>query len=93
MVVPVPWEPPSGPLLLKLLTSMCPALSYPWDMTAADFGTIATLFVTNVMNGTVAAGGAVVNGGTVARITLLTPTEDGDNDRDDSIPQLCCQKR
>lgn len=42
----------------------------PWDMTAFDQGAQATLFVTNVLNGTVAAGGAVVNGGTVARIGL-----------------------
>jgi hypothetical protein len=42
----------------------------PWDMTAIDQGETATLFVTNVLNGTVAAGGAVVNDGTVVRITL-----------------------
>jgi len=42
----------------------------PWDMTAVDGGRLATLFVTNVLNGTVAAAGAVVNDGTVARITL-----------------------
>lgn len=42
----------------------------PWDMTAADFGDNAVLFVTNVLNGTVAANGGVVNGGTVVRIRL-----------------------
>jgi sugar lactone lactonase YvrE len=42
----------------------------PWDMTALDRGTSATLFVTNVLNGTVAAKGKVVNRGTVVRITL-----------------------
>jgi hypothetical protein len=42
----------------------------PWDMTSLDSGTSATLFVTNVLDGTVAAGGKVVNGGTVARVTL-----------------------
>jgi hypothetical protein len=42
----------------------------PWDMTAVDGGDSATLFVTNVLNGTVAANGSVVNGGTVARIGL-----------------------
>ena len=42
----------------------------PWDMTAADFGRDVTLFVTNVLNGTVAAGGMTVPDGTVVRITL-----------------------
>ena len=44
----------------------------PWDMTAVDRGSSATLFVTNVLNGTVAAGGATVNQGTVVRIRLRT---------------------
>jgi sugar lactone lactonase YvrE len=51
----------------------------PWDMTATDHGAITTLYVTNVLNGTVAADtggptvpGNVVNGGTVVRIQLLT---------------------
>jgi hypothetical protein len=42
----------------------------PWDMTAFDRGDEASLFVTNVLNGTVAANGAVVNQGTVVRINL-----------------------
>jgi hypothetical protein len=42
----------------------------PWDMTALDLGSTAQLFVTNVLNGTVKAGGATVNGGTVLRLTL-----------------------
>jgi hypothetical protein len=42
----------------------------PWDMTAWDAGTSADLFVTNVLNGTVAAGGTVVQGGTVVRLGL-----------------------
>jgi hypothetical protein len=42
----------------------------PWDMTAADFGSHASLFVTNVLNGTVAAGGKVVNEATVIRLDL-----------------------
>ncbi len=42
----------------------------PWDMTAFDQGEHVALFVTNVLNGTVAAGGAVVNRGTVLRIGL-----------------------
>jgi hypothetical protein len=51
----------------------------PWDMTAVDHGFFTTLYVTNVLNGTVAADtggpgvpGNVVNGGTVVRIQLLT---------------------
>jgi hypothetical protein len=42
----------------------------PWDMTAVDEGSTATLFVTNVLNGTVAASPNVVAGGTVVRIGL-----------------------
>jgi hypothetical protein len=45
----------------------------PWDMTAVDNGTSATLFVTNVLNGTVAAKGHVVHRGTVVRIDLAIP--------------------
>ena len=42
----------------------------PWDMTAMDSGSSATLFVSNVLNGTVAGGGNVVHAGTVLRLTL-----------------------
>lgn len=47
----------------------------PWDMTALDLsnengGGRASLFVTNVLNGTVAAHGSVVHGGTVVRVDL-----------------------
>lgn len=42
----------------------------PWDMTATDHGNTADLFVTNVLNGTVAGQGEVVNRGTVVRIRL-----------------------
>jgi hypothetical protein len=45
----------------------------PWDMTAFDLGSVAELFVTNVLNGTVAAKGSVVNRGTVVRIILFIP--------------------
>lgn len=44
----------------------------PWDMSAVELGGSAVLFVTNVLNGTVAANGAVVNGGTVVRLVLGT---------------------
>jgi hypothetical protein len=46
----------------------------PWDMTALDGGGTATLFVTNVLNGTVAASPNTVDGGTVVRINLTSPT-------------------
>src|SRR6201987_2557821 len=52
----------------------------PWDMAVQDRsntngGGSASLFVTNVLNGTVAAGGSVVNQGTVVRIDLtLSPS-------------------
>lgn len=52
----------------------------PWDMTVLDQSSAggsdhdgqsqAVLFVTNVLNGTVAAGGAVVDQGTVVRLSL-----------------------
>jgi NHL repeat len=45
-------------------------LNGPWDMTAVDDGSLVTLFVTNVLNGTVAAGGNTVYGGTVVRLLL-----------------------
>lgn len=47
----------------------------PWDMTAFDGGNWAALFVTNVLNGTVAANGKVVNRGTVLRINLNVPKQ------------------
>ena len=47
----------------------------PWDMTTVDRANGAVLFVTNVLNGTVAGGGAVVNRGTVVRVTLDTTTQ------------------
>ncbi|HEX6451263.1 MAG TPA: hypothetical protein VF060_17570 [Trebonia sp.] len=45
----------------------------PWDMTAANFGNAADLFVTNVLNGTVAGKGKQVNRGTVLRLLVTTP--------------------
>jgi hypothetical protein len=42
----------------------------PWDMTSVDEGSGATLFVTNVLNGTVASGETPTDGGTVVRIRL-----------------------
>jgi DNA-binding beta-propeller fold protein YncE len=51
----------------------------PWDMTALDGGSLAVLFVTNVLNGTVAANGKVVHRGTVVRLLL---------DVDDERPEL-----
>ena len=47
----------------------------PWDMAVLDHSNVsgggtASLFVTNVLNGTVAAGGSVVNQGTVVRVDL-----------------------
>ncbi len=46
------------------------AINGPWDMTALDMGSTATLFVTNVLNGTVAASPGTVTNGTVLRIVL-----------------------
>ena len=44
----------------------------PWDMTALDLGGITELFVTNVLNGTVAAGGNTVDKGTVLRLLITS---------------------
>jgi hypothetical protein len=51
----------------------------PWDMTAWDGGSTASLFVANVLNGSVAANG-VVHGGTVVRIDL--------SDTDGTMPKV-----
>ena len=48
------------------------AINGPWDMTAVDHGLVTTLYVTNVLNGTVASSPNAVNEGTVARLQLLT---------------------
>jgi hypothetical protein len=45
----------------------------PWDMTTVDEGGNAVLFVTNVLNGTVAAHGKTVFGGTVLRLAVHIP--------------------
>ncbi len=59
----------------------------PWDMTALDLGSLAVLFVSNVLNGTVAANGATVPQGSVLRILLAMGDGDGDND-DTGMPQM-----
>ncbi|MFF2956620.1 hypothetical protein ACFVVU_35410 [Kitasatospora sp. NPDC057965] len=48
----------------------------PWDLTAVSSGEQSDLFVTNVLNGTVAGGGAQVDQGTVLRITLCIEKDD-----------------
>ncbi len=57
-----------------------PQINGPWDMTVydrsgqnGDHPSDATLFVTNVLNGTVAGNGSIVNEGTVLRIVLSVP--------------------
>jgi hypothetical protein len=47
----------------------------PWDMTAVDGGSLAALFVTNVLNGTVAADGNIAKEGTVIRLLLFIPPD------------------
>lgn len=42
----------------------------PWDMTSYDGGGFGVLFITNVLNGTVAAHGSVVHKGNVVRLVL-----------------------
>ncbi len=55
-------------------TIKAPDINGPWDMTAVDNGSSAVLFVTSVLNGTVAANGKVVHRGTVVRIGLSLPS-------------------
>lgn len=43
----------------------------PWDMTKFEQGQHVAIFFTNVLNGTVAGGGKVVNRGTVVRLDLM----------------------
>ena len=66
---------PAGQVIERITAT---DINGPWDMTAVDHGSTAVLFVTNVLNGTVAAGGHPVTGGTVVRIGLddsgSTPT-------------------
>jgi len=49
-----------------------PQINGPWDMTAVVYGDDATLFVTNVLNGTVESGETVTEKGTVVRIQVHT---------------------
>ena len=53
-----------------------PLINGPWDMTSFEIGNQAAVFVTNVLNGTVAAGGSVVNEGTVVRVYLKVSEND-----------------
>jgi hypothetical protein len=50
-----------------------PGINGPWDMATLDLGNQADLFVTNVLNGTVAAKGKTVFGGTVVRLVVQFP--------------------
>jgi hypothetical protein len=44
----------------------------PWDLTAVSQGPFTALFVSNVLNGTVASGETPTNGGTIVRIGLAS---------------------
>jgi hypothetical protein len=63
---------PSGNVVETIFGTL---INGPWDMGVFDHSNVgggggASLFVTNVLNGTVAAGGSVVNQGTVVRVDL-----------------------
>ena len=60
----------------------------PWDMALATRGPFAELFVTNVLAGTKAAGGKVVNNGTVLRLVLWSaaPSRRGGSTPPRSVP-------
>jgi sugar lactone lactonase YvrE len=49
-----------------------PAINGPWDLTAQSFGDFTQLYVTNVLNGTVAAAPGPTSQGTVLRIDVWT---------------------
>jgi hypothetical protein len=51
----------------------------PWGMNATETNDVATLYVTNVLDGTVAASPNVVPNGTVVRISLTDPIDNGSN--------------
>lgn len=57
----------------------------PWDMTAVDGGSLVTLFVTNVLNGTVDAAGNIVNGATVLRLLISIPDGQPPQLRDSTV--------
>src|SRR5262249_35111594 len=57
-----------------------PMINGPWDMTVREGSGEAMLFISNVLNGTVAGGGQIVNQGTIVRINLKTTEE--------SMPQV-----
>jgi hypothetical protein len=52
------------------------SINGPWDMTAFEGEDRTALFVTNVLNGTVAGGGSEVDHGTVVRINLAVDESD-----------------
>ena len=52
------------------------SINGPWDMTALEMNDHVALFVTNVLNGTVAATGNPVNQGTVVRLELAVDDDD-----------------
>jgi hypothetical protein len=58
-----------------------PPINGPWDMTEVDQGDGATLFVTNVLNGTVASGETPTDGGTVVRIRVRVGEREDHGDR------------
>ena len=49
-----------------------PPINGPWDMSAVSFGPLTALFVTSVLNGTVAGGETVTNQGTVVRLGVFS---------------------
>jgi sugar lactone lactonase YvrE len=59
-----------NPMGKVVKTIFGPPINGPWDLTSVALGDQAALFVTNVLNGTVAAKGETVDEGTVVRITL-----------------------
>ncbi len=52
-----------------------PPINGPWDLASVSFGPLTALFVTNVLNGTVAHGESVTDEGTVVRLGLFSSAE------------------
>jgi hypothetical protein len=59
----------------RVVETFSDGINGPWDMTAVENAGGATLFVTNVLNGTVAASPNTVNGGTILRIGLSVTSD------------------
>ena len=64
----------------------------PWDMTAYDGGKTGDLFVSNVLNGTVAGKGKGVAKGTIVRVALDFSVAAASHARESSSPVVLTKR-